>query len=109
MSNPADMFGGGSSGGGMRYVQVPRTNEQRRDEFQQGYNRAFDGNDRYKESLSGFYGGQPFQDIVARITQQNTFQRQKPQMKLVPKGDDSGSGIFDTLYQPLNFMHAGLF
>jgi hypothetical protein len=88
MGNPFDS--GAGNDGGMQRVVVPRTNQQRRDLFSQNYNRAFDGNDRFKESLSGFYGGQPFSEVAARVAQQNAFQRPERQFRLVPKGGDGG-------------------
>lgn len=91
MGNPAEMFGGGDSGPRFQRVAVPRSNEERREVFTGNYNNAFQGNQRYQDSLRGFYGNEPFQDIVQRIAQANTFQRRQPNFRMVPKGGDNES------------------
>lgn len=112
------LFGGGGKPGFNR-VAVPDTNQQRQQAMLDKFYAAFGGggqnpnvnNQGFQESLSGFYGGAPFQDIAQNFSKVNTFvPRAKPAngYKLIPKKGDSGNDWMNFIPDPLDTMAPGL-
>ena len=111
------MFGGGS-GGGNKLVAVAPSAAERRDMFLQNFGRVFGGvpgankdngalnNEAFRQSLSGYYGGQDFNSIAQNIARLNTFQGgQHPRVKWTTQkaGDDSG-GLFGMIHPEFNLF-----
>jgi len=112
------LFGGGNQQEFNR-VPIADTPEQRQQAFLDKFYTIFGGgsgpnqqigNPNFRESLSGYYGGAPFQDIANQFSKVNTFQpRAKPQngYRLVPSGGNGGGGISDWIPDPLDTIAPG--
>lgn len=102
------LFGGGD--GGKRAVYQPATPAQKESKFLANYNQAFGpsglNNANYRQSLSGYYGGQDFNAIANALAKLNTFGGQhviKPNVTMQNKGGDSG-GLFGMIHPEFNLF-----
>jgi hypothetical protein len=102
------LFGGG--GGDKRVVKTPPTLQQKENTFLNNYQQAYTpqglNNAAFRESLSGYYGGQDFNAIAQALAKLNTFGGQhvlKPTTHVRTKQDDSG-GMFGMLHPEFNLF-----
>lgn len=103
MGDPiSGMFGGGDKAKAVLNAKATSAkqaaaNSQAQQAFTNDYMSRFGQMNGYGQNLSGFYGGQPFQQVAQNYAKLNSFQPKVKRVMTKPDGSSESGGMMDML------------